>query len=166
MAGGVAGRRDHLHGDVTQPYGFAADEVTGRLSRPEMELIPEERFPEQPFLFGESIPFEEDRDIGKRRRIAGRDPEGKVVEEVEVHEMVLVPVAEPDHLHLLFGTQTDQPFPVRGRIDEDAGAFDVEGVTEGITSPVVAGEKTDRTECLLFHGDTEKRKAIKVAHAL
>ncbi|MCX5837898.1 MAG: hypothetical protein NTW71_05190 [Deltaproteobacteria bacterium] len=65
--------------------------------------------------------------------------------------MVLVPVAEPDHLHLLFGAETDEPFPVRSRIDEDARAFDIEGMAEGITSPVIAGKDTDRTKGTFFH---------------
>jgi hypothetical protein len=116
-----------------------------------MELFPKERLPESPFLIIESIPVEEDLQIGKRRGVTGRDPQRKIVEEVQVHEMVLVPVAEPDHLHPLFGAETDEPFPVRCRIDEDARAFDIEGVAAGITPPVFAGEETDWTEGTFFH---------------
>jgi len=65
--------------------------------------------------------------------------------------MVLVPVAEPDHLHPLFGAETDQPFPVRGGIDEDTRAFDIEGMTVGITSSVIAGQETDPAKGTFFH---------------
>jgi hypothetical protein len=116
-----------------------------------MELFPEERLPKSPFLIIEAVPVEEDPQIGKRRGVPGGDPQGEIVEEVQVHEMVLVPVAEPDHLHLLFGAETDEPFPVRCRIDEDARAFDIEGVAEGITPPVFAWEETDRTKRTFFH---------------
>ena len=57
---------------------------------------------------------------------------------------------------LLFGSQPDQSFPVGSRIDEDTGPFDIEGIAVGITSPVFAGEKADRSEYLLFHGITDK----------
>jgi hypothetical protein len=116
-----------------------------------MELFPEERLPDSPFLIVEAVPVEEDPQIGKRRGVPGGDPQREIVEEVEVHEMVFVPVAEPNHLHLLFGAETDEPFPVRCRIDEDARAFDIEGVAEGITPPVFAGEETDRTKSAIFH---------------
>jgi hypothetical protein len=146
MAGGVSGSCDDVYGYLTDIDRFAADEETGRAPRPEMELITKQWFPKAPFIIRKTIPVKEDGDIGKRRHVSGRDPEGKVVEEVQMHEVILVPVAEPDHLHLLFGAQPDQPFPIRGRIDENARPLDIEGVAEGITSPIIAGKKADRPE--------------------
>jgi len=96
-------------------------------------------------------PIHQNIQIGKRRRILQRDPERKVVEEVQMHEMVLVPVAEPDHLDLLFGAETEEPFPTRCGVDQDARTFDIEGVAEGITAPVFTGEEKDRTKSAIFH---------------
>ena len=146
VTGGVSGRRDDVHGDAAEVDRFAADQETGGKPRPEMKLISKQRFPKEPFGARETVPVQEGGNIGKRRRIPGRNPEGEVVEEVEMHEVILVPVAEPDHLHLLFGAQPDQPFPIRGRVDENARPLDIEGVAEGIASPIVARKKADRAE--------------------
>jgi len=62
-----------------------------------------------------------------------------------------VPVAEPDHLDLLFGAETEESFPTRCGIDQDTGAFDIEGVAEGITAPILTGKKTNRTKSAIFH---------------
>ena len=53
--------------------------------------------------------------ICQRRRVLRRDPQGKIVKEVQMHEMVLVPVAEPDHLYALFGAEPDEPLPAGAR---------------------------------------------------
>jgi hypothetical protein len=68
-----------------------------------------------------------------------------------VHEVVLMPVAEPDHLHLLFGSKPDEPFPIGCGIDENARPLDIDGIAVRIASPVFAGKKTDWSYILLFH---------------
>jgi hypothetical protein len=120
-----------------------------------MKLFPEERFPELPLLGIEAVPVKQDLKIGQRRRVPRRDPQGKIVKEVQMHEMVLVPVAEPDHLHALFGAEPDEPLPAGGGIDQNARAFDIEGMAEGVATPIFAREETDRSEGLLFHGDLQ-----------
>src|SRR5450759_4713408 len=129
MAGGVTRGRDHLHGELAKADDLAVHEVTGRFSRPEMELFQQQGPPDLLLLLIESIPFHQNIQIGKRRRILLRDPERKVVEEIQMHEMVLVPVAEPDHLDLLFGAETEQLFPTRCGVDQDARTFDTVSYT-------------------------------------
>jgi hypothetical protein len=116
-----------------------------------MELLQQQRSPDPLFLLIESIPCHQNFQIGKRWRILQRDPERKIVEEVQMHEMVLVPVAEPDHFDLLFGAETEEPFPARCGVDQDTRTFDIDGVAEGIATPVFTGEKTDRTKSAIFH---------------
>jgi hypothetical protein len=65
--------------------------------------------------------------------------------------MVLVPVRKPDHLDLFFGTETEEPFPIRRGVNQDTGAFDIEGVAEWITAPVFTGEKKDWAKSAIFH---------------
>ena len=68
-----------------------------------------------------------------------------------MHEMVFMPVAEPDHLHIFFGAKTDQSFTIRCRIDQNACAFDIKRVAEGIAPLIFSGNKTDRTKRTFFH---------------
>jgi len=65
--------------------------------------------------------------------------------------MVLMPMAEPDHLHPFIVSKTNESLPVGSRIDENARSFDVEGMAEGITAPVIARQETDWTKAALFH---------------
>jgi hypothetical protein len=123
---------------------------------PEMKLILEDRSPETLFRFGKSVPSEEGKEIGQRRRILRRYPEGEVVEEVQVHEVVLMPVAEPDHLHTLFGSEPDESFPIGSRIDENPGPLDIDGIAVRITSTVFTGKKVNRSYYLLFHQNFHK----------
>jgi hypothetical protein len=122
-----------------------------------MKLIVEDRPPETLFLFRKSVPSEEGGEIGQRRRVLRRYPEGEVVEEVQVHEMVLMPVAEPDHLHTLFGSEPDESFPIGSRIDEDTGPLDIDRIAVRITTPVFTGKKADRSYYLLFHRNFHKK---------
>jgi hypothetical protein len=45
-----------------------------------------------------------------------------------MHEVVLMPVTEPDHRHTLFGSEPDESFPIGSRIDEDPGPFDIDRI--------------------------------------
>jgi hypothetical protein len=152
VAGGMSRSCDDIYSYIAELDRFSADQKTGRAPRPEMKLIKEQRFPKASFIIGKTIPVHKNGDIRKRRHVFASDPEGEIVEEVKMHEVILVPVAEPHHLNPLFGAQPYEPFPIRGRINENSRPLNIEGVAEGITSPIIAGQKADRTEQLLFHG--------------
>ena len=76
-----------------------------------------------------------------------------------MHEVVLVPVAEPDHLHTLFGSEPDESFPIGCRIDEDPGPFDIEGVAVRITSPVFAGNESEPVQIFALPLNFHKKKS-------
>jgi hypothetical protein len=65
--------------------------------------------------------------------------------------MILVPVAEPYHLDLFFGAETEEPFPTRCGIDQNARTFNIEGVAVRVAAPVFAGKEADWTKYSIFH---------------
>jgi hypothetical protein len=67
-----------------------------------------------------------------------------------MHEMILMPVAEPNGLHPGAFTQLNEPFSVRGRINQYPRAFDINGMAVGIFATVFTGNEPYRPKMLLF----------------
>ncbi len=86
--------------------------------------------------------------------------QGHVIEKIQVHEMILMPMAQPDSPNLLVITQRLESLPVRGRVDQDARAFDEQGMTIGVFAVVLARDKPDGSKASLFHrGSSSPRLA-------
>jgi hypothetical protein len=51
--------------------------------------------------------------------------------------MIFVPMTEPDHLDPLSLPQPNKHFPIRTRIDENPGTFNVQGMAKRIFTPVL-----------------------------
>jgi hypothetical protein len=90
-----------------------------------------------------------------------------------MHEMILMPVAEPNGLDSRVFSQLSEPFSVRGRIYQDPCAFDINGMAERIFASVFTGNKPYRPKMLFFFAHVDifsikdrlmlgKRKPIRV----
>jgi hypothetical protein len=76
--------------------------------------------------------------------------ERKILEEVHVHDVIFMPVAEPYRFHSGVFTELLEAIPVRSGIDQYPCAFNVDGMAEGISSSPFARDKPDRPEMFLF----------------
>lgn len=64
--------------------------------------------------------------------------------------MILMPVAEPYGLDPGILSQLNKPFPIRGRIDQNTRTFHIEGMAEGVSTPVFARNKPYGPKMPLF----------------
>ena len=93
-----------------------------------------------------SVGIQEKFHIRKGRGILFGDIKGQMVKQVQVHEVVFVPVCEPDRFYARVLSKFFKPLPIRSRIDEDLCFFDVDGVTVRIFSAVFPRNKPDGPE--------------------
>ena len=148
----VAGGVQHF-----DPHGAEVDDLARRqqpirAARPEMKPFRQQGTPEfAHFARFDTIGVQEACHVGQHRGVGRMHGQGQVIEQVQVHEVVFMPMAQPDRIDPLFRTQALQPRAVSGRVDEDTGAFDVDRVAMGVFSPVGARNETNGAEGLLLH---------------
>jgi hypothetical protein len=104
----------------------------------------------------EIVPVEKDSEITEGRRILPANSEGNISKEVEISEMILMPVAQPDFVDSLPIPDFFETILVGGRIDDDSRSLDIDGIAVWVSAPVDAGDEPYRSKMFFFglHGKT------------
>jgi hypothetical protein len=68
-----------------------------------------------------------------------------------MHQVIFMPMAKPDPLDAWALAELNQSIPVRSRVDEHAGAIDVNRMTKRIPALMLTRDEPDRAKMFFFH---------------
>jgi hypothetical protein len=98
-----------------------------------------------------AIPVQEHFQIGKGRGIGMRNPQRNVFKQIQMCEMILMPMTEPDGLDAVLIPDFFKPSAVGSRIDENACPVNIDGMAKGVFSFIFTGDEPDGAEMPFFH---------------
>ena len=71
------------------------------------------------------------------------NPQGDVFKQIQMREMILMPMTEPDSPDTVPIPDFFKPFPVGSGIDKNACPVDIDGVAKGVFPFILTGDAPD-----------------------
>jgi hypothetical protein len=146
----MTGRSDHFHRYLAEGNHIAVVKKGRDLPGSETECFLNDLPPVIPVRFFGIVPIQQNFDVGEGRRILTADPQGDISKEVEISEMIFVPVAEPYLVDAFLITEFFEAILVGGGIDDDSRSLDIDGITVGVSAPVETGDEPYGAKMLFF----------------
>jgi hypothetical protein len=152
----MSGGANDFHRYISEGDYIAVFKNGSRFTGSETESFLNKLPPVIPVRVLEIVPVEKDSEVTEGRRILPANSEGNISKEVEISEVILMPVAQPYLLDSLLIPDFSETILVRGRVDDDSRSLNIDGIAVGISAPFDAGDKPHGSKMLFvrLHGET------------
>ena len=146
-------RVDDFHRHSAQVDHFAVRQKARRTPGTVIELFDHDLFPIVPFLGpGHAVIIHKDIEIADGRRILFGNPDGPVIEQVQVGHVIFMVMGKPDRIHARIIQKPAQKVAVRGRVDQHfLIRIDEKGMTKRISAGFPTGNEIQRPPIELLH---------------